>query len=181
MGGARVALGVVLFWLHHYGICWIWLVLGVVLWSCSHCEGLKSPLAPQEQRRRWSWRRWLCGWCERRLVVHHLFEFCFFPCKFFSCVGFLVKGPSGRVKAMGGRGSRPIRAHFIGVRVARPIGAKRVPNGSTCHVKYNTSNDVFSRCKCVHKMATGKSDDQSIQPDNKLELGTSYKLKLGPR
>ena len=24
-------------------------------------------------------------------------------------------------------------------------------------------------------------DDQSIQPDNKLELGTSYKLKLGPR
>ena len=37
------------------------------------------------------------------------------------------------------------------------------------------------RCKSVHKMATGKSDDQSIQLDNKLELGTSYKLKLGPR
>ena len=47
--------------------------------------------------------------------------------------------------------------------------------------KYNTSNDVFSRCKSVHKMATEKSDDQIIQPDNKLELGTSYKLKLGPR
>ena len=29
-------------------------------------------------------------------------------------------------------------------------------------------------------MATGESDDQSTQPDNKLELGTSYKLKLGP-
>ena len=47
--------------------------------------------------------------------------------------------------------------------------------------KYHTSNDVFSRCKSVHKMARGKSDDQSIQPDNKLELGTSYKLNLGPR
>ena len=46
---------------------------------------------------------------------------------------------------------------------------------------YNTSNDMFSRCKSVHKMATEKSDDQLIQPDNKLELGTSYKLKLGPR
>ena len=31
-----------------------------------------------------------------------------------------------------------------------------------CHCKYNTSNDVFSRCKSVHKMATGKSDDQLI-------------------
>ena len=47
--------------------------------------------------------------------------------------------------------------------------------------KYHTSNDVFSRCKSVHKMATGKSDGQSIQSDNKLELGTSYKLILGPR
>ena len=27
--------------------------------------------------------------------------------------------------------------------------------------KYHTSNDVFSRCKSVHKMATGKSDDQA--------------------
>ena len=47
--------------------------------------------------------------------------------------------------------------------------------------KYNTSKDVFSWCKSAHRMATGKSDDQRIQPDNKLELGTSYKLKLGPR
>ena len=30
-------------------------------------------------------------------------------------------------------------------------------------------------------MATRQSDDQIIQPDNKLELGTSHKLKLGPR
>ena len=44
----------------------------------------------------------------------------------------------------------------------------------------NTSNDVFSRCKSVHKMATGKGDDQLKQYDNKLELGTRYKLKLGP-
>ena len=47
--------------------------------------------------------------------------------------------------------------------------------------KYNTSNDVFSRCKSVHKMATGESDDQLIQYDNKLELETSYKMKLGPK
>ena len=40
---------------------------------------------------------------------------------------------------------------------------------------------MFSRCKSVHKMATGKSDDQLIQYDNKLELGTSYKMKLGPK
>ena len=44
--------------------------------------------------------------------------------------------------------------------------------------KYNTSNDPYSRCKSAHKMATRKSDDQRIQPDNKLELGRSYKLKL---
>ena len=53
--------------------------------------------------------------------------------------------------------------------------------GTQTKCKYNTSNDVFSRCKSAHKMATGKSDDQLIQYDNKLELGTSYKLKLGPR
>ena len=47
--------------------------------------------------------------------------------------------------------------------------------------KYNTSNDVFSRCKSVHIMATGKSDDQIIQYDNKLELGTSYKFKFGTK
>ena len=29
--------------------------------------------------------------------------------------------------------------------------------------KYYTSNDVFSRCKSVQKMATGKSDDELIQ------------------
>ena len=35
--------------------------------------------------------------------------------------------------------------------------------------KYHTSNDVFSRCKSVHKMATGKGDDELIQHDNKIE------------
>ena len=29
--------------------------------------------------------------------------------------------------------------------------------------KYHISNDVFSRCKSVHKMATGKSDDELIR------------------
>ena len=33
----------------------------------------------------------------------------------------------------------------------------------------------------VQIMATGKGDDQLMQYDNKLELGTSYKLKLGPK
>ena len=37
--------------------------------------------------------------------------------------------------------------------------------------KYHTSNDVFSRCKSVHKMATGKSDDELRQPDNKMRIG----------
>ena len=38
--------------------------------------------------------------------------------------------------------------------------------------KYHTSNDVFSRCKSVHKMATEKSDDELIQSDNKMRNGT---------
>ena len=38
--------------------------------------------------------------------------------------------------------------------------------------KYHTSNDVFSRCKSVHKMATGKSDDELIQLDNKMTIWT---------
>ena len=32
----------------------------------------------------------------------------------------------------------------------------------------------FRGAKSVHKMATGNGDDQLIQYDNKLELGTSY-------
>ena len=45
--------------------------------------------------------------------------------------------------------------------------------------KYQTSNDVFSRCKRVHKMATGKSDDELIQLDDKMRIGTrSGKLKI---
>ena len=49
------------------------------------------------------------------------------------------------------------------------------------YCKYNTSNDMFSRCKSVQKMATGKGDDQLKKYDNKWKLETSYKLKLGPR
>ena len=46
--------------------------------------------------------------------------------------------------------------------------------------KHNTSNDMFSRCKSVQNMATGKSDDQLIQPDNKLKIGTrSGKFRIG--
>ena len=46
--------------------------------------------------------------------------------------------------------------------------------------KDNTSNDMFSWCKSVQNMATGKSDDQLIQPDNKLKIGTrSGKLRIG--
>ena len=35
--------------------------------------------------------------------------------------------------------------------------------------------------KVCTKWLQEESDDQITQPDNKLELGTSYKLKLGPR
>ena len=38
----------------------------------------------------------------------------------------------------------------------------------------------FRGAKVCTNWLQGKSDDQIIQPDNKLELGTSYKLKLGP-
>ena len=39
---------------------------------------------------------------------------------------------------------------------------------------------MFSRCKSVQLMATGKSDDQLIQPDNKLINGTkSGKFRVG--
>ena len=39
----------------------------------------------------------------------------------------------------------------------------------------------FRGAKSVQKMATGKGDDQLIQYDNKLELETSYKLKIGTK
>ena len=38
--------------------------------------------------------------------------------------------------------------------------------------KYHTSNDVFSLCKSVHKMATGKNDDELTQLDNKMRIWT---------
>ena len=38
--------------------------------------------------------------------------------------------------------------------------------------KYHTSNDEFSRCKSVHKMATGKTAHELIQHDNKMRIGT---------
>ena len=38
--------------------------------------------------------------------------------------------------------------------------------------KYYTSNDVFSRCKSGHKMATVKGDDELIQHDNKMRIWT---------
>ena len=39
----------------------------------------------------------------------------------------------------------------------------------------------FRGAKVCSTWLQRRSDDQLIQPDNKLELGTSYKLKLGPR
>ena len=39
-------------------------------------------------------------------------------------------------------------------------------------VNTTPQNDVFSRCKSVHKMATGKSDDELIQLDDKMRIWT---------
>ena len=62
--------------------------------------------------------------------------------------------------------------------LSRKVGFEGTPkNGSvlevtTCSLQGTyvniTPQMTFSRCNSVHKMATGKSDDQSIQPDNKL-------------
>ena len=58
------------------------------------------------------------------------------------------------------------------------VGHETRPRCGLC--KHNTSNDMFSQCKSVQKMATGKSDDQFIQPDNKLKLGPkSGKVRIG--
>ena len=55
----------------------------------------------------------------------------------------------------------------------RPLGGEVV----------NTTPQMtcFRGAKVCTKWQQGKSDDRIIQLDNKLELGTSYKLKLGPR
>ena len=46
--------------------------------------------------------------------------------------------------------------------------------------KHNTSNDMFSRCKSMQSMATGESDGQLIQPDNKLKIWTrSGNFRIG--
>ena len=60
-------------------------------------------------------------------------------------------------------GADPSEAKVCRVR-APPLGA--------CSCKYHTSNDVFSWCKSVHKMATGKSDDELIQLDDKMRIWT---------
>ena len=45
--------------------------------------------------------------------------------------------------------------------------------------KHHTSNDVLSRCKSVHRMATRKSDNELIQLDDKMRIWTrSGKSKL---
>ena len=36
--------------------------------------------------------------------------------------------------------------------------------------KYHTSNDMFPRRKTVHRMATGKSDDELLQHDNNFRI-----------
>ena len=50
--------------------------------------------------------------------------------------------------------------------------------------KHNTSNDMFSRCKSVQKMATGKMTINSYSLTTswnweQVEIGT--KMKLGPK
>ena len=45
--------------------------------------------------------------------------------------------------------------------------------------KYNTSNDVFSRCNSVHKMATGKKWRSTHTAWQQVKIGT--KMKLGPK
>ena len=46
----------------------------------------------------------------------------------------------------------------------------------TC--EYHTSNNVFSRFKCVHKMATEKSDDKLKQLVNKMRVwDTKWKIQ----
>ena len=44
-----------------------------------------------------------------------------------------------------------------------------IENSKVC--QYHTSNDMFPRCKSVHKMATGKSDDELLQHD-KMKIWT---------
>ena len=48
-------------------------------------------------------------------------------------------------------------------------------------VKTTPQMTCFRGAKVCTKWLQGKSFDQIIQPDNKLELRTSYKLNLGPR
>ena len=38
---------------------------------------------------------------------------------------------------------------------------------------------MFPQCKSVHKMATGKNDDELLQPDNKLKIGTRSDTEFG--
>ena len=52
------------------------------------------------------------------------------------------------------------------------VSSHSSPFGSSI-CKYHTSNDVFSRCKSVHKMASGKSDDELTQPELGQEVENS--------
>ena len=71
-------------------------------------------------------------------------------------------------RSTSGRQDKRVHVSPGGVSCNTPISA------SLCRwtCKYHTSNDVFSRCKSVHKMATGKIDDELIQSDNKMRIGT---------
>ena len=55
--------------------------------------------------------------------------------------------------------------------VGKVHGGLLIPIKVTMEMNQTHLKWRVSRCKSVHKMATGKSDDQIIQPDNKLELG----------
>ena len=47
--------------------------------------------------------------------------------------------------------------------------------------KYHTSKDMFPRCKSVHKMATGKSDDELLQHEHEVENSEKWKFQNYPR
>ena len=71
-------------------------------------------------------------------------------------------------------GDEVMEKMFFSAGAPLPVPIKRY----TC-CQHNTSNVTFSRCKSVQKMAAGKNDDQTIQPDNKLIIRTkSENLEL---
>ena len=60
------------------------------------------------------------------------------------------------------------------------ISGVMTPTLTPVSVNTTPQTTCFRGAKVCTKWLQEKSDDQLIQPDNKLEQGTSYKIKLGP-